>query len=117
VDAADLHTAVEKAINAADLEALVALYEPNAKFLGEDGEAAEGLDAIREAWSVLTELGGRISMVTRYSEEVGELALLSNTWTFELDGTTQSGITAEVARRDASGTWHYVIDNPYAAST
>jgi ketosteroid isomerase-like protein len=116
MDAADLHAAVEKAFNASDLDALVALYEPDARLLAEDGEAAEGLDAIREAWAGLTGLGGQISMTTRYSEEVGDLALLSNAWTFQMDGATQSGITAEVAHRDGDGVWHYVIDNPYAAT-
>jgi hypothetical protein len=40
--------------------------------------------------------------------------LLSNSWTFEVEGTSFSGVTAEVARRQADGSWLYLIDNPYA---
>ena len=117
MDAADLHAAVEKAFNVGDVDALVALYETDARLLGEDGQAAEGLDAIREVWAGFISLGGHLALTTRYSEEVGDLALLSNAWTFEMEGASQSSVTAELAHRDGAGVWHYVIDNPYAAST
>ena len=55
-------------------------------------------------------------MTTRYSVEQGDIALLSNVWKFELDGSeAATAITAEVARRQPDGSWRYVIDNPYAA--
>jgi ketosteroid isomerase-like protein len=82
--AADLHSAVEAGLNAGDLDALVALYEPDAQLLGEDGAAAVGHDAIREAYTGLVAFGGRLSVTTRYAVEQGDIALLSNQWTFEL---------------------------------
>jgi len=113
---ADLHPLVESAFNAGDVDALVELYEPDAHMLGEDGAVASGVDAIREIWAGFTALGGRISMVTRYAAEAGDVALLSNTWSFEMDGAVvASAITAEVARRQADGSWRYIIDNPYGA--
>jgi ketosteroid isomerase-like protein len=49
---------------------------------------------------------------------VGDLAYLSNTWS--LSGTGPDGnpvalgaTTAEVTRRQADGTWRYVIDNAW----
>ena len=55
-------------------------------------------------------------MVTRYAVESGDIALLSNEWTLELEGNpVASAVTAEVARRQDDGTWRYVIDNPFAA--
>jgi ketosteroid isomerase-like protein len=49
---------------------------------------------------------------------VGDLAYLSNSWS--LSGTGSDGepvalgaTTAEVARRQADGTWRYVIDNAW----
>jgi ketosteroid isomerase-like protein len=49
---------------------------------------------------------------------VGDLAYLSNTWSLSgtgPDGTpvTLGATTAEVARRQADGTWRYVIDNAW----
>lgn len=116
MNAADLHRAVEAGLNNGDVDALVALYEPEAHFLGEDGATAVGLDAIRDVYTTLVAFGGRISVTTRYAEEQGDLALLSNSWSFEIDGSeVASAITSELARRQSDGTWRYVIDNPYAA--
>lgn len=114
---ADLHQRVERAFNAGDVNALIELYEPDACMLAEDGTVARGVDAIRAVWAGFTALGGHISMTTRYAVEVDGLALLSNTWTFKMDGATvASSVTAELARRQVDGGWRYVIDNPYGAT-
>src|SRR4051812_30836214 len=110
--AADLHRAVEARFNAGDLDGLVALYEPDATMAGPDGTVAEGLDAIRATWEPLVALGGHLKMVTRYVVEVGELALLRNDWSFEGADLSMKSQTAEVARRQADGTWLYTIDHP-----
>jgi ketosteroid isomerase-like protein len=112
----DLHRHVEQAFNAADVDALVSLYESDAQMMTDDGSVVIGLEAIRSVWSGFTDLGGRIAMTTRYSVEHGDIALLSNAWTFEMDGApVASSITAEVARRQSDGSWQYIIDNPYGA--
>ena len=116
MDPAELHRSVEDGINAGDIAALVSLYEPNAVLLGEEGAEAIGPDAIREAWSMVAGLG-KIQVTTRDAIELGDLALLSNTWTFDAEGFHDSAITAEVARRQPDGTWLYVIDNPYSSRT
>jgi uncharacterized protein (TIGR02246 family) len=110
----DLHRRVEEAFNAGDVNGLVALYEPDARMVRDDGSAAVGRDAIREIWAGFTALGGRISMTTRTVVEAGDIALLSNAWAFSADGLDGGAVTAEVARRGADGTWRYVIDNPFA---
>jgi hypothetical protein len=61
-------------------------------------------------------LQGRITLDTKLVVTVGDLAFLSNTWSLTgtgPDGTplTMGATTAEVARRQADGTWRYVIDN------
>lgn len=114
MDPADLHRRVEAGINSGDIDALVSLYELDGVLLGEDGAAAVGHDAIRAAWSMVAG-AGTIQMTTQYAIEVGDLALLSNTWTFDADGFHDSATTAEVARRQSDGSWLYVIDNPYSS--
>ena len=47
----ELRRSVEAAFNAGDVERLVQLYDPDATLLGETGEKAVGVDAIREAWA------------------------------------------------------------------
>lgn len=113
-----VHAAVESAFNAGDVDALMSLYEPDARMVRDDASVAVGLDEIRAVWTDLVALGLRVRMVTRYALESGDIALLSNDWTLELEGNAvASGTTAEVARRQDDGTWRYVIDNPLGADT
>lgn len=114
--AGDLHPRVQAALNDGDVDGLVELYEPDARMVRDDGSVAKGLDAIREIWAGLVAVGGQIRMTTRYVVETGDTALLSNSWTFEVEGTSFSGVTAEVARRQADDSWLYLIDNPYAGN-
>jgi ketosteroid isomerase-like protein len=66
MDAADIHSLVEHAFNAGDVEALVALYERDAAMANPDGTFVRGRDAIREQWAGFIALGGTIQMVTRH---------------------------------------------------
>ena len=107
---------VEGAFNAGDTDGLVALYEEDAAMAAPDGSFVNGQDRIREQWSGFVALGGNIQMTTRYAIVVGDIALLSNDWHFSGAGMELASRTAEVARRQADGTWKYVIDHPYAAA-
>ena len=104
MEPSELHRRVEDCLNAGDVESLVALYEPDAILLGPEGEQAEGLDAIREAWRSAVTLGARTRLVTKAAVVAGDVALLSNDWVMEGDGWSAAASTAEVARRQADGT-------------
>ena len=112
---AELHERIRDGINAADVDALVNCYEADAVFIAEDGAQAAGLDEIRAAYEAIVSFGGRLTVETRYVAERGELALMSNQYTFSMPGYSASWITAEVARRQTDGSWKYVVDHPYAA--
>jgi len=114
MDPSDLHSEVQSAFNSGDVDALVSLYESDAWFVTIDGPV-RGHDAIRAAWEGILAMSDHVEMVTQYAIENGNLALLSNRWTGAIGGETVSATTAEVARRQADGTWKYVIDNPDAA--
>ena len=111
---ADLHTLVESAVNAGDVDALVALYETDAVMIAPDGATLRGLDQIRSVWEWGVEAGMGLAVTTTYVLETGDLALLSNHWTLTIGGEeVGQGDTAEIARRQSDGTWKYVIDNPF----
>lgn len=114
--AEDIHRFVEEAFNAADADALVALYEEDAAMATPDGTFVRGHLAIREQWSGFIALGGTIQMVTRHAVVVDDTALLSNDWHFVGAGMDLSSRTSEVARRQPDGSWKYVIDHPYAGA-
>jgi ketosteroid isomerase-like protein len=111
---ADIHPSVEAGVNSQDLDGLMALYAPNAAMVLPDGSTVTGTEAIREQWAGLLAMKGRMTLRSRYAIEAGDLAILSNEWTFTAGELTMGATTAEVARRQADGGWLYVIDHPFA---
>ena len=111
---ADIHPSVEAGVNNQDLDGLVALYAPDAAMVLPDGSTVTGTEAIREQWAGLLAMKGRMTLRSRYAIEAGDLAILSNEWTFTAGELTMGATTAEVARRQADGGWLYVIDHPFA---
>jgi len=111
-----IHPAVEAAVNDRDIDGLVALYAEDATMVLVDGSTITGLPAIREEWLGLLAMNGHITIRSRFAIAAGDLAVLSNEWTFEVGGGQLSSVTAEVARRQPDGGWLYVVDHPYAGS-
>ena len=108
----EIHKLFLDAFNRADLDALAALYEPNAVLVTQ-AETAVGRDAIRAAYRRILSDGGRMELQTRTVVDSGDgLALLHAAWTFHRNGTAISGISTEVVRRQADGSWLFVLDEP-----
>jgi ketosteroid isomerase-like protein len=80
VEPGDLHQLVQEAFNSKDVDALVALYEPNAWLFGPDGPV-QGHDAIRDTWAGFVAMDAQLELVTQYVVLQDEIALLSNRWT------------------------------------
>jgi uncharacterized protein (TIGR02246 family) len=110
----DIHPSVEAGVNNQDLDGLMALYAPDATMVLPDGSTVTGTEVIREQWAGLLAMKGRMTLRSRYAIEAGDLAILSNEWTFTAGDQTMGATTAEVARRQADGGWLYVIDHPFA---
>jgi len=97
-------------LNAGDLEAVVGLYEPDARFVAQSGQTLVGLDRIRDV------LAGMIRAKTRLQSRVinaitaGDTALLYT----DFQGTTvdASGKTVEALRRQPDGTWKLIVGDP-----
>ena len=108
-----------QALNAGDLDALLALYEPNAALAPQPGQVVTGAQSIREALRAFIAMKPTLTMLeTKTVMQTGEIALNSAKW--HLTGTgpdgspvTMDGHSAEVSRRQADGTWRIVIDSPW----
>jgi len=107
-----------EALNGGNLDALVALYEPNANLMPEPGKVVVGTKAIREALSGFLAAKPTITMTIKIIAQTGDIALITSKW--GLTGTGPDGTplkvggqSAEVARRQPDGTWLFVIDNPW----
>lgn len=105
-------------VNAVDLDGMIALYEPSATFVAGDGALRVGRDAIREELAGLTAAKPTIDMgEIRVVPLADDLAVLHHDWTAtfkDADGqvTEMRGKATEVVRRQADGTWLFLLDDP-----
>src|SRR5690242_2332190 len=108
---------IADSINAGDLEGAVALYESDARFVAAPDNVVEGSDGIREVMRSMLAGKPRLSIEVAQVVQTGDLALLCSVWSSTVTGadgkvTTDSGNGREVVRRQADGTWRFVIDFP-----
>jgi uncharacterized protein (TIGR02246 family) len=108
----------ERLLNAADLDALVSLYEPNAALMPMPGNVVVGAAAIREALAGFLAMKPTIRIAGRLVAQTGDLALLASDWTLDATGSdgkpvTMTGSGVEVARRQPQGHWLFAMDMPF----
>ena len=116
----DAHRLFADAFNAGKLEALVALYEPEAHLISQQDQVQVGHDAIRNTLKEFLALRGKIDMDTLYGFEAGDTALLRSHWSVVGTGPDgkvleMQGNGVEVLRRQSDGTWRFIIDHPFGA--
>ena len=116
----DAHRLWAEAFNAGDLESLVALYAPDARFVPQPGQVLTGKAALREALQGFLALKGQIRMETTYVMQAGDTALMRAQWHLTAKGAdgqplAMSGKSTEVYRQQSGGTWLLLIDHPYGA--
>jgi len=110
------------ALEAGDLDACVALYEADAVLLKKSGEPMTGHDAIRQANAALIALRPRFHVAFIRTTTSGDGTLAMTRMKAEFDGVRGDSTplrehihTLEVVRRQADGSWRYVIDDPYGS--
>ena len=114
---AELDQQFSEALNSGDLEALIALYEPNASFTPEPGAEVHGGEAIREALAGFLAMKPNVTLENKTLAQTNDIALCSANW--HLTGTgpdgpiDMNGQSVEVARKQADGSWLFIIDNPF----
>ena len=110
----------EQYMNAGDLDALVALYEPTATLVATPGEPYVGHAAIREAladfMAAKAQMRLRVGQILRSGDD---LAVLYNDWSghyTDADGARVEvgGLAMEIVRRQPDGRWLFAIDDAYA---
>ena len=110
-----------EALNAGNLNALAALYEPQATLMPSPGKIVNGTAAIKE--SLLNFIAGKpnMSISSRVVAQAGDMAVTSAKWELSMTGpdgkpAQMTGQSIEVVRRHPDGRWLYVIDLPFGAA-
>ena len=108
-----------EALNAGDLEAAVALYEPNTSFVRQPGQVVSGRAAVREVMQGFLAVKPQLKIEVQTTQS-GDVALLRSKWSLAGTGpdgkpVAMLGNGTEVVRRQADGSWLFVIDNPAGA--
>ena len=96
-------------VNAGDLDALMALYEPDCSYARTDGSVARGHAAVREIMERLFAMRPLIRIEVTKAVQTGSLTAK------QPDGTAieRSGKALEVVRRQPDGAWTFAIDDPF----
>jgi uncharacterized protein (TIGR02246 family) len=112
-----------EAFNAQDLDACVALYDPEASVVRLDvfgGTVAKGDQGIREVMADYVGLAPHMDVAIHHVTRAGDFALVRSQW--RITGTGRDGKpielhhhAMEVMRRQPNGEWRFYIDHPYGA--
>jgi ketosteroid isomerase-like protein len=109
----DLDRLFEDALNRADLDAIMTLYEPGAAMPEQTGNVATGTAALRQSISQFVAMKPKLDLKVEKIVQAGDIALCYSTWSMDAGGQKVEGKGREVARRQADGTWLFVIDDPF----
>lgn len=113
----EIHTLIEAAVNGADLDALIDLYEEHATtVVPPDGNRVSGRGQIRAALAPLFASGPRVRIEFLDKLQADGLALsharVDLVVTLSGEQVNVRGRGTVVSRRQPDGTWRIVLDNP-----
>lgn len=111
-----------EAFNAADVDNIMSLNEPNAVFVYQpNSEPAQGIAAIRQVMKRLLTAQPRFEMQIEHVLQANDVALVYAAWkltraTPEGGDNEISGKGTDIVRRQANNAWLFVVDNPFGIS-
>ena len=109
---------IVEGINTGDLDSLMTLYEPDACFVSQPGQLAKGPESVRQSLRSFIDLKGKLDLKVKRVLQASDLALVTSEWSFSGTGSDGNPVAmaakaTDVLRRQADGSWRFVIDNPW----
>jgi uncharacterized protein (TIGR02246 family) len=117
----DMFPALSSALNRGDVESALALYEPDAGFVTAAGVVARGDPGLRGEFEAMIAAKANITGGAVKTIIVKDVALVFVQYQATVtapDGQNfdLSGLSTDVLRQQADGSWLSVIDNPYGTA-
>jgi uncharacterized protein (TIGR02246 family) len=95
-----------------DLEGMLSVYDPEAVFLKESRETTQDRDELRQVLAPLAEAKTKCEFEVKQIVQADGVALMHTRW--KMSGAQPRTTHAiEVARRQADGTWRWLIGDPF----
>ena len=95
-----------------DVDAAVTLHDPDAVVLNREGQLRRGPAATRRELTPVAASRAVFDFSIKQVIESGDIALMHTYWT--ISSTQQMSVYAiEVARRQADGSWRWLIGDPF----
>jgi uncharacterized protein (TIGR02246 family) len=108
----DICRIFQRAMAEGDVDAALSVYDPEAVFVNKQGEVTKGRRGLRQELAPLAAMKARFDFTIKRIIETGDIALMHTEWT--VSGPQPMRVHAiEVARRQADGTWCWLIGDPY----
>jgi uncharacterized protein (TIGR02246 family) len=110
---------VQANLNSGNLEGLMALYEPSACLVQQDGSPPKTGAALRQAQAAFIAIAATITKsITKETWAGDDLAVLYTDWTITAAGPggtpiPLSGKALEVLRRQPDGAWKIIVEDPF----
>ena len=115
-----IHSQFATTFNSGNVDAIMALYEPEATLVPQPGQIVQGRDAIREALLQFLALKGTMEVKSIFTVRGPGVALTRGQW--KLSGTgpdgkpiEMTGQSVEVVRQQPNGEWLLAVDHPFGA--
>jgi uncharacterized protein (TIGR02246 family) len=95
-----------------DIDAVLSVYDPEAVFLNQSGQAKKGTEGLRQELAPFAARKVIFEYDIKQVIEAGEIALMHTQW--KVTAERQMTVYAiEVARRQPDGTWRWLIGDPF----
>src|SRR5262245_40016944 len=108
----DICRLFQRAMAEGDLDAALSVYDPEAVFVNQSGEVKKGRLDLRQILSLRAASNARFEYTIKQVIKAGDIALMHTECTGS--GPQPMQVYAiEVARRQADGTWCWLIGDPF----